>query len=123
MQMSGGKRSPCPVACLLDILGDKWTLLVVRDLLMGKQTYKEFQDSPEGIPSNILAERLKRLEAEAILSKQQYQANPVRYHYGLTDKGRDLGAVLRAMAHWGNQHVAGTYSLEQIQQFLKRPAG
>lgn len=121
--MSGEMRSPCPVACMLDILGDKWTLLVVRDLLMGKQTYKEFQESPEGIPSNILAERLKRLEAEGILNKQQYQDKPVRYHYRLTDKGKDLGGVLRSMVQWGNKYVPGTYSLEQIQQFIKRPIG
>ena len=118
--MTGPQRSPCPVASMLDILGDKWTLLVVRDLLMGKHTYKEFQDSPEGIPTNILAERLKRLEAEGILSKQRYQDNPVRYHYGLTDKGKDLGAVLRAMVHWGNKHVPGTYSMSEIKQAIKR---
>ena len=58
---AGCKRSVCGVASILDLLGDKWTLLVVRDLLLGKQTYSEFQKSPEGIPTNILAERLKRL--------------------------------------------------------------
>ena len=54
-------RSPCPIANTLDIIGDKWTLLVIRDLFAGKTTYGEFQDSPEGIPTNILADRLKRL--------------------------------------------------------------
>ena len=61
------KRSICPVSCVLDILGDKWTLLVVRDMFMGKKTYGELQKSPEKIPTNILAERLKRLERSDVM--------------------------------------------------------
>ena len=108
-------RSPCPVACSLDLLGDKWTLLVVRDLLLGKTTYTEFQKSPEGIPTNILAERLKRLQAAGILEKSQYQERPVRYAYTLTAKGRDLQPVLLAMIDWGNKHIPGTVPREQIE--------
>ena len=67
------KRSTCPVACTLDILGDKWTLLVIRDLFLGKKTYGDFQSSPEGIPTNILAERLKRLVEKGIVRKYPYQ--------------------------------------------------
>lgn len=118
--MTGPKRSPCPVASMLDILGDKWTLLVVRDLFMGKQTYTQLQDSPEGMPTNILAERLKRLEGQGIIRKQQYQNNPVRYHYQLTEKGKDLGAVLRAMVQWGSKHLPGTYTQTQIDQLKQR---
>ena len=80
-------RSKCPVSCALDLLGDKWTLLLVRDLLLGKGTYTEFQQSPEGIPTNILAERLKRLLAAGIIEKLPYQERPVRYRYHLTGKG------------------------------------
>jgi DNA-binding HxlR family transcriptional regulator len=108
-------RSPCPVACSLDLLGDKWTLLVVRDLLLGKTTYTEFHKSPEGIPTNILAERLKRLQAAGILEKSQYQERPVRYAYHLTAKGRDLQPVLLAMIDWGNKHIPGTVPREQIE--------
>ena len=108
-------RSPCQVACSLDLLGDKWTLLVVRDLLLGKTTYTEFQKSPEGIPTNILAERLKRLQAAGILEKSQYQERPVRYAYNLTAKGRDLQPVLLAMIDWGNKHIPGTVPREQIE--------
>jgi DNA-binding HxlR family transcriptional regulator len=108
------KRSPCPVACTLDILGDKWTLLVVRDLVMGKKTYSEFLQSPESIPTNILAERLKRLESYGILNKQQYQDNPVRYEYVLTTKGEGLRPVLQAMVKWGNQHIDGTLQPDDI---------
>ena len=66
------KRSACPVACTLDLLGDKWTLLVIRDLLLGKHTFTAFQASPEKIPSNILAERLKRLEHEGVVRRELY---------------------------------------------------
>jgi len=69
-------RSMCPVSCVLDLLGDKWTLLLVRDLLLGKGSYTEFQQSPEGIPTNILAERLKRLQLAGIIEKLPYQERP-----------------------------------------------
>ena len=114
--MSDCKRSICPVACTLDILGDKWTLLVVRDLIMGKKTYSEFQSSQEAIPTNILAERLKRLQAQGVVTKQQYQDKPVRYEYHLTDKGRDLRPVLLAMVKWGNQYIEGTLTPEDIRR-------
>ncbi len=108
-------RSPCPVACSLDLLGDKWTLLVVRDLLLGKTTYTEFQKSPEGIPTNILAERLKRLLAAGVIEKSQYQERPKRYAYHLTAKGNDLREVLSAMIDWGNKYIPGTVPREQIE--------
>ncbi|HEY9110916.1 MAG TPA: helix-turn-helix domain-containing protein, partial [Rhodanobacteraceae bacterium] len=80
-------RSPCAVANSLDLVGDKWSLLVVRDLFYGKRTYGELADSPEHIPTNILADRLKRLEAAGIISSTPYQQRPVRYAYALTPKG------------------------------------
>jgi len=101
-------RSPCPIANTLDILGDKWTLLVIRDLFTGKHTYSEFQSSPEKIPTNILANRLKRLADFGIIEKAPYQQRPVRYAYQLTDKGRSLGQVLKEMADWGICNIAGT---------------
>jgi DNA-binding HxlR family transcriptional regulator len=113
-------RSPCPVACSLDLLGDKWTLLVVRDLLLGKTTYTGFQRSPEGIPTNILAERLKRLQAAGIIEKSQYQERPVRYAYRLTEKGRDLQPVLLAMIDWGNKHIPGTVPRAEIEAMAQR---
>ncbi len=105
------KRSPCPVACTLDIIGDKWTLLVVRDLFAGKKTYSEFQHSPEKIPTNILADRLKRLVKNGIIVKEPYQSHPVRYQYLLTAKGRELGLVLKAMLQWGEKHIPGSKAL------------
>jgi DNA-binding HxlR family transcriptional regulator len=93
-------RSACPVACFLDILGDRWTMLIVRDLLLGAKKYNEFLTSPEKITTNILADRLKRLEAEGLVKKTAYQNNPVRYSYGLTQKGKDLQPLMKSMINW-----------------------
>jgi DNA-binding HxlR family transcriptional regulator len=106
-------RSACAVANSLDIVGDKWSLLVVRDLLHGKSTYGELAQSPEGIPTNILAERLKRLEAAGIVVSTPYQQRPVRYAYALTPKGKALGDVLLAFVRWGKQYIPGTVVMNQ----------
>ncbi len=98
-------RSPCPISNALDIFGDKWTLLVIRDLLLGHSRYRELAGSPEKIPTNLLADRLKRLEAAEIVRKTPYQERPVRYAYELTDKGRDLLPVLMAMAKWSEKYL------------------
>jgi DNA-binding HxlR family transcriptional regulator len=115
--MSTGKpfvRSACAIANSLDIVGDKWSLLVVRDLLHGKRTYGELARSPEGIPTNILAERLKRLESAGIIVSTPYQQRPVRYAYTLTPKGSALGEVLLAFVRWGKQHIPGTVILSEV---------
>jgi len=121
-------RSPCPIANTLDILGDKWTLLVVRDLLfLGKRLYGEFMQSDEGIPTNILADRLKRLEETGLLTKEPYQSNPVRHQYRLTRKGAKLFPVLREIIRWANKHIPGTsvppasYLEKLEQQFAAAP--
>lgn len=113
-------RSPCAVASSLDIVGDKWSLLVVRDLLHGKRTYGELADSPERIPTNILADRLKRLEDAGIVSSAPYQERPVRYAYTLTPKGKDLGDVLLAFVRWGKRHIPGTVVLGEARTKGKR---
>src|ERR671912_28155 len=89
------RRSRCPVACTLDVLGDKWSLLVVRDLMRGKKRYAEFADSPEGIPTNILAERLKRLTTLGVIRATPYSRHPPRLEYTLTVKGEDLRPIMR----------------------------
>ena len=106
-------RSACAIANSLDILGDKWSLLVVRDLLHGKRTYGESLSSPEGIPTNILADRLKRLEDAGIIVSTPYRRLPVRYAYTLTPKGSALGDVLLAFVRWGKQHIPGTVTLRE----------
>jgi len=105
------RRSSCPVANSLDILGDKWTLLVVRDLFLDKHTYGEFQNSQESIPSNILADRLKRLEREGIISKSPYQDRPVRYAYHLTEMGQSLGPIIKEYINWGLKYIPGNSSM------------
>src|SRR5438270_4073320 len=98
-------RSPCPVAGALDLLGDRWTLLVVRDLLFyRKRRFAEFLASPEGIATNILADRLGRLEHAGLVTRHRYQARPVREEYRLTTRGRALAAALRELIRWGQKH-------------------
>jgi DNA-binding HxlR family transcriptional regulator len=110
-EVRGFRRSPCAVACTLDLVGDKWSLLVIRDLLSGSATYGALQSSREGIPTNILADRLKKMEQSGIIAKSAYQEHPVRYAYELTEKGRDLSDVLGAFVRWGKKHIPGTQAL------------
>ncbi len=105
----GAHRSGCPIASTLDLVGDKWSLVIVRDLLTGKRRFGEFLASPEGIPTNILASRLKRMEQAGLVSRQPYQANPPRFDYLLTGKGGELLPVLQQICVWGNVHIPGTW--------------
>ena len=117
---SAFRRSPCPIASTLDLVGDKWSLLVIRDLLHGKSTYGELLGSPEGIPTNILADRLRRLEEAGIIVRSVYQDRPVRYAYGLSEKGKDLGNVLIALVRWGKTHIPGTQTLKESATSSRR---
>lgn len=105
---STSRRSPCPVACALDIVGDKWTLLVVRDLLIGKRHYRDFLASPEGIATNILADRLARLEASGLAERVPSGELPGREAYRLTKKGASLGPVVESIARWGLANLPKT---------------
>ena len=119
----GFPRSPCPIANLLELVGDKWTLLVIRDMLRGRKTYGELLDSPERIPTNILADRLKRLMDAGLISRSAYQERPTRYAYALTEKGASLGEVLIALARWGNAHIPGTQTLDELASGAPRGKG
>ncbi len=101
-------RSNCPVAVSLDILGDKWTLLVVRDLWLGARRYSDFEISPERYPTNILADRLKRLVEHGLVEKTAYSERPQRFQYALTKKGKDALPILQAMRRWANHHYDDT---------------
>ncbi|MGH4026333.1 MAG: winged helix-turn-helix transcriptional regulator [Pseudonocardiaceae bacterium] len=108
------RRSDCAVAGTLDVVGDRWTLLIVRDLLFaGELRYGDFLDSPEKIPTNTLADRLRKLEQAGLVRRELYNERPPRAMYRLTDSGRDLGGVLDAMANWGVAHLQGTRRLGQ----------
>ena len=95
------RRSPCPVACSLDIVGDRWTLLVIRDLLLGRTRFRDFAASPEGIPTNILSDRLERLLHHKIIEQIPAHDGTKRFAYSLTNKGKALRPVLKAMRDWG----------------------
>jgi DNA-binding HxlR family transcriptional regulator len=102
------RRSPCPVSCTLDILGDRWTLLVVRDLLLGRTRFKDFAASPEGIPTNILSDRLARLQLHGIAEQIPAADGTKRLAYQLTEKGKALRPALKAIRDWGLQWEKGT---------------
>src|SRR5438552_13007339 len=95
----------CPVAKTLEVVGDRWTLLVVRDLLGRTRRSQDLQASLAGIPPNILSDRLKLMEAHALVTRRFYSDHPPRAEYALTDKGRELGMVVGALAAWGSRHV------------------
>lgn len=102
------RRSPCPVACALDLFGDRWTLLVIRDLMMGRNRFKEFTGSPEGIPTNILSDRLERLLQKGIVGQVPATEGGKRMAYALTEKGESLRPVLLAIRDWGLEWEPGT---------------
>ncbi|MEX0803805.1 MAG: helix-turn-helix domain-containing protein [Candidatus Binatia bacterium] len=102
-------RSPCPIACTLDLVGDKWTLVIVRDMLNGKSRFGGFHDSPERIPTNILADRLRRMEEKGLLTKKLYAEKPPRFEYALTVEGEALLPVLQEVCRWANKFLKGTW--------------
>ena len=108
MKRAKHKRSPCPVACTLDILGDKWTLLVIRDMLCGRSHFNEFCRSPERIATNILADRLQKLVEQKLVEKFVDSGEPARDAYRLTSKGKSLKPVLESVAAWGLKNIEGT---------------
>jgi DNA-binding HxlR family transcriptional regulator len=98
-------RSPCPVASALDVVGDKWSLVVLRTIFAGRHRYHELADIAEKISTNILADRLDRLERYGLVSKRPYQNKPTRYEYHLTKRGADLLPVLQQLAAWSRRHM------------------
>lgn len=106
---AAGPRSACPITMTLDIIGDKWTLIILRDLFTGKSQYNEFLASPEGITTNILADRLKRLTSEGLVEKTPYQTRPLRYDYTLSEKGVALQPILQEICLWANEYIPDTW--------------
>jgi len=105
---SGVRRSRCPVSCSLEIFGDRWTLLVIRDLLLGRSRFKDFVTSPEGIPTNILSERLARLVEHRVIRKVRSDSGSKHMAYQLTDKGHALAPIVLAIKEWGLTWERGT---------------
>ncbi len=99
------KRSDCPISCSLDIIGDKWSLLIIRDVMLrGKMSYSEFLSSEERIATNILVSRLTILEGEKILVKDVSPENKSKYIYSLTQKGADLLPIIIELMDWGAKY-------------------
>lgn len=107
------RRSPCPVACSLDILGDRWTLLVVRDLILGRSRFKEMVSAPEGPPTNILTDRLNRLVANGIVERTASSDGTKHLAYKLTKKGDALRPILESVRDWGLNWIPGTQAKMQ----------
>ena len=101
----------CPVAKSLELVGDRWTLLLVRDLLGGARRFQDFQASLPGIPPNILSTRLKLMEEHGLVTRRFYSEHPPRAEYTLSAKGQELGVVVGALASWGTRHVHKNASL------------
>lgn len=98
-------RSDCPISCSLDVFGDKWSLLIIRDIMLrGKLSYSEFLESEEKIATNILVSRLKALEAANILAKRVSPTNKSKFIYSLTPKGVDLLPIIIEMMDWGAKY-------------------
>jgi len=115
-------RSPCPVSCSLDVLGDRWTLLVVRDLILGHSRFKDFAASPEGIPTNVLSDRLDRLLRSGIVDQVPLDESPGRMGYQLTKKGQALRPLLEALRDWGLAWAPGARALRgSVKTARSRP--
>ena len=100
-------RSTCPVASFLDIAGDRWSLLIVRELFVGRKTYSEMLHMPESIATNILVDRLKKLQDHQIIGMIKMPNNSKTKHYYLTEKGVDLYSVMCEMSLWTRKHLEG----------------
>jgi DNA-binding HxlR family transcriptional regulator len=98
----------CPIAASLNVVGDRWSLIIVRDMLVGKKRFGEFLASSEKITTSVLAERLARLENAGLVRRSAYQVQPERFEYALTDQGRELLPVLQAFCRWGNRQFPET---------------
>ncbi len=98
------KQQACPIARSLDIIGERWTMLVVRDLLRGHRRFNELLESLTGISPNLLSDRLKTLEEHGIVERSFYSDHPPRAEYQLTEKGQALGPAMRALFDWGERY-------------------
>jgi DNA-binding HxlR family transcriptional regulator len=103
--MATGYGQECPIGRALGVIGEKWSLLVLRDLLRkGPLRFQELEAGLEGVAPNTLSARLKTLESQGVIATRLYERHPPRFEYFLTDKGRDLGPVLDALHGWGERY-------------------
>jgi DNA-binding HxlR family transcriptional regulator len=100
------EQEHCSIAASLEILGDRWTLLILREACRGATRFADFQ-SRLGVARTVLSDRLTRLTADGVFERRRYQEQPDRYEYVLTDRGRDVWPILNALMVWGDRHVMG----------------
>jgi len=113
-------RSNCPINFVLETFGDKWTLLVVRDLMFkGKKYYGDFLESHEKISTNILAERLQRLEAHGVINKVKDQEHKSKFIYSLTEKGKALLPIMLEITQWSSTYDSLTNTPKEFSEALK----
>ncbi len=108
-QMKTRYDIPCNIAQSLNIIGDRWTLLIVHEILNGQTLFNEMKKALPGISSNLLSERLKNLEEEGLISAELYSVHPPRYRYQLTKSGEELEHVFNALIIWGSSHLQKCY--------------
>ena len=105
----------CPVARTLDLIGERWTILLLRDLLLhGPRRFQDFQTSLPGIAPNTLSARLKAMEDSGLVQRALYSDRPPRLEYALTDKGKSLGPIVKAMREWGTKNIASLRSAPSV---------
>lgn len=100
---------PCNIAQSLNLIGDRWTLLIIHEILVGNTTFNQIKKELNGISSNLLSDRLKYLEREKLVARKLYSSHPPRYEYTLTKSGEDLEHVFYALVIWGGNHLEKCY--------------
>lgn len=98
------EQETCPIARSLDVVGERWTLLVLRDIMNRRRKFKELLESCEGISPNLLADRLKRLEERGMIERRFYSDHPPRAEYRLTEKGKAFAPILQELYKWGREY-------------------
>jgi len=112
--MARSYHQVCPIAQTLDLIGERWTLLMVRELAFGRTKFSEFQEGLPGIPARVLSDRLKKLEQHGFVDRTVYSQHPLRAEYRLTPKGESLKPVLDALVRWGYEHCLSAEEREAL---------
>lgn len=112
-------RSLCPLARSLDVFGDKWTLLILREIsVFNRTTFKELAQMDEGIATNTLSDRLEKLTNEGLLTKTRSDKNKLVFHYNITEKGSDLLPVIKAVASWSEKYLYDEEEKKRLKEVL-----
>ena len=110
----------CPIANTLDIIGDRWTMLILRDLFLGSSKFSEFRQHSPGMPTKILSDRLKSLEHDGLIERRMYSEHPLRAEYHLTTHGRSIEPMMSAIYDWGMRHTLTAVERRMIRKRIAR---